>query len=144
MNESARPLCPTATATPMPATHWQIKEIQDTRGKSYQIIGMDGTVVASDVRSLEIARLFALSPFVFENFRPLLFEASRVLELMVDSSFYGIDEIAEDANGRWERDSPGAPAFASWLFELYELEKLVGPQAYPPEGVTWEYELFLD
>jgi len=97
----------------MPATHWQIKEIQDTRGKSYQIIGMDGTVVASDVRSLEIARLFALSPFVFENFRPLLFEASRVLELMVDSSFYGIDEIAEDANGRWERDSPGAPAFAS-------------------------------
>ncbi|WP_153064257.1 hypothetical protein [Acidovorax sp. ST3] len=144
MNETALPLCPIATATPMLAPHWQIKEVQDTRGKSYQVIGTDGIVVASDVQSLEIARLFALSPFLFESFRDLLSEAERVLEHMVDSCWYDTKEIAEDEDGLFEEDSPGAPEFASWLLELYKLVKMVGPQAYPPKGVTWQYELFFD
>lgn len=144
MNDLAQPLSPVATETPMLAPHWQIRAVQDARGQSYQVIGTDGAVVASNIQTLEIARLFALSPLVFKNFQALRLEAERSLDQLVDSSFYDIEEVAEDASGHWEEECPGAPEFASWLLDLYELEDMVGPQADPPEGVTKQYKLFLD
>lgn len=144
MNELAQPLSPIGTETPMLSPHWQIRAVQDARGQSYQVIGTDRAVVASDIKSLEVARLFALSPLVFKNFRALRLEAERVLDQLVDSNFYDIEEVAEDASGHWEEECPGAPEFASWLLDLYEIEDMVGPQAYPPQGVTCQYNLFLD
>ena len=144
MNEPAQPLCPIATATPMLAPHWQIRAVRDARGQSYQVIGTDGALVASDIQSLEIARLFALSPLVFKHFHALRLEAERALDQMVHSNVCDIEEVAKDASGRWEEASPGAPAFASWLLDLYELENMVGTQAYPPIGVAWQCELFLN
>ncbi len=66
----------------------------------------------------------------------------RALDHMVDTDMRDVEEIAEDASGHWEEASPSAPEFASWLLDLYELEDMVGPQAYPPEGVTSQHKLF--
>lgn len=146
MNELARPLAPVSDFKPMLTSHWQVMEIKTEHGIHYDVVRSDGGAVASNIRRLELARLFALSPQLFNHFKSLLVEVTRVLYDMVDcdATQYDLQEIAEDIQGDWERVSQDAPAFASWLLAMEELEEMVGPQTYPPEGVSGQYELFAD
>lgn len=146
MKESAFPLRPIHDSSRKPATHWQVKEVKTEQGIHYDVVGSDGATVAAHIQSLELARLFALSPQVFNQFKSLRLEAERALHHMVDCDVTQCDleEIAEDAMGEWERVSPGAPAFAQWLLGLEQLEETVGPQKYPPKGVSVQRDLFAD
>lgn len=123
--------------------HWKVKEVN--RGTvQYDLIDALGKVVASGVKSLELARLFALAPFLFEALEPLEGEGRRALFQMLDvmEGSYDVDEIAEDVNGEWEMASPGAPRLAALLTELRELREAVGDQQFPPSGIAWQGELF--
>lgn len=146
MNEYVCPLRPVSDSTRKPAPHWRVKEIATEHGFHYEVVGSDGVTVASDIQSLELARLFALSPQIFSHFKSLRVEAERSLLHMVDrdTTQCDIEEVAEDTLGDWERVSPGAPAFAQWLLALEQLEEMVGPQTYPPKGVSVQRELFAD
>lgn len=144
MNEPAEPLRPITGDVPMPSPHWHIREVGEPGSRHYQVVASAGTVVASGIKSLELARLFALSPQLFENFRMLRLEAERALYNMVDCDITQCDikEIAEDEKGQWDETAPGASAFATWLLDLEELAAKVGSQGYPPEGVATQADLF--
>lgn len=146
MNDLANPLRPVSDFTRKPSPHWQVKAVTAKHGTHYEVVGSDGVTVASNIQSLELARLFALSPQVFNHFKSLRLEAERALYHMVDCDVTQCDfeEIAEDAQGEWEQVAPGAPEFAEWLLNLQQLEEMVGPQSYPPEGVSVQYDLFMD
>lgn len=146
MNELSLPLAPVNDFKPMLTPHWQVKEVTTEQGIHYEVVRSDGRAVASDIQSLELARLFALSPQLFNCFKALRVEAAHALRNMVDCDVTQCDlhEIAEDVQGEWDRVSPGAPSFARWLLTMEQLERMVGPQNYPPEGVSVQCELFAD
>ena len=143
MQEYTQPLAPIHADKPLLSTHWQVREVKGETGTTYVVVGVDGAALASNINSLELARLFALAPQVFENFKSLRLEAERALYNMVDCDVTQCDlvEVAEDCQGEWEEAAPGAPEFASWLIALEELEMMVGPQTYPPKGVAVQLEL---
>lgn len=146
MNELACPLRPVSDCTRKPAPHWQGMEIFTENGTHHEVVGSDGVTVASNIQSLELARLFALAPQVFNHFKSLRLEAERALYHMVDCDVtqFDFEETAENSQGEWEQVASGAPAFAEWLLSLEQLEEMVGPQSYPPEGVSVQYDLFAD
>lgn len=146
MNEPVCPLRPTSDSSRNPAAHWLVKEVTTKQGTHYDVVGSEGAIIAAHIQSLELARLFALCPQVFNQFKSLRLEAERALHHMVDCDVTQCDfeKIAEDAMGEWERVSPGAPAFAQWLLDLEQLEEMVGPQTYPPRGVSVQCDLFAD
>lgn len=126
--------------------HWHVREVARNAGVEYEVLDSNGAVVAANVKSLELARLFALAPEVFENFKRLEREAVRALFHMLDvnQGTYDVEEVASDLDGEWERVSPGAPDFARWLMEVEELREAVGEQQFPPPGVPRQVGLFAE
>lgn len=126
--------------------HWHVREVSQDGATVYEVRDCNGVVVASDVRSLEHARLFALAPLMFENFKRLEGEAIRGLWHMVDANAgdYEVEEVADDVDGRFESASPGAPEHAKWLMEICALREAVGEQEFPPVGVPCQLTLALD
>ena len=60
-------------------SHWHVREVARDGCTIYEVRDSRGAVVAADIKCLEHARLFALSPLVFENFQLLEQEAVRAL-----------------------------------------------------------------
>lgn len=140
------PLSPTTGSHPLFLPHWQLRKVERDGCIRYDVIDSESSVVAANVRSLEFARLFALAPLVFEHFKRLEREAGRALSYMLDVNemAYDLEDVASDADGEWERTSPGAPDFARWLMELNELRVAVGEQQFPPPGVPQQARLFVE
>ncbi|MDR7093944.1 hypothetical protein [Hydrogenophaga laconesensis] len=126
--------------------HWHVREVSRDGATVYEVRDCNGVVVASDVKSLEHARLFALAPLMFENFKRLEAEAIRGLWHMVDANAgdFEVEEVADDVDGRFESASPVAPEHARWLMEVGALREAVGEQAFPPVGVPRQLALALN
>lgn len=109
---------------------WHIQEVKVKEGTRYEVRDFNDNVVASGIKLLSHARLFALAPQILENFIELEHEAVRALGYMIDTNagYYDVDEVAGDASGRWERISPGVTDFARWLLEVRRLREAVCEQ----------------
>lgn len=125
--------------------HWHIRKFDTAEGTHYEVRDSRGEVVAGNIKCLEHARLFALSPSLLSEFERLTSEAQRVLHFMVDEQEGSLDlrEVAEDVNGQWGSVSDGAPEFAQWLLDIEDLRATIGPQS-TVEGVARQAELDLD
>lgn len=125
-------------------TPWHIRQVDTAEGTHYEVRDSRGELVAADIKRLEHARLFALSPSLLSDFDLLANEAQRVLHFMVDQQVGNLDlrEVAEDVDGQWESISGGAPEFAQWLLDIEDLRATIGPQS-PVEGVARQAELDL-
>lgn len=146
MLNSLPPLAPSKGGDALFLPHWQVREVAYNGGVQYDVLDSKGTVVAANIKSLELARLFTLAPQIFENFKLLENEAQRALSHMLDVNemAYDLDEVASDVDGEWGRVSPGSPDFARWLIELKELREAVGEQQFPPPGVPRQVGLFTE
>ncbi|QHE87214.1 hypothetical protein [Hydrogenophaga sp. BPS33] len=127
-------------------SHWHIRAFEGDGRTLYEVRDSSGTLVAGDITSLEHARLFALAPLVFHNFKLLEVEAVRALWHMVDSNQGTVDvkDVAEDFEGEFEKASPGAPEHAQWLMEVSALREAVGEQDFPPTGIPRQQGLFVN
>lgn len=124
--------------------HWHIREVAQDGSTVYEVRDSRGAVVAGNIKCIEHARLFALSPLIFQNFQLLEKEAVRALWHMVDANpgTYDVEEVAVDVDGEFERTSPGTPEHAQWLMEVASLREAVGEQDFPPVGTPWQVDLF--
>lgn len=125
-------------------SHWHIRTLERDGLTLYEVRDSVGTLVAGDITSLEHARLFALAPLVFKNFKLLEVEAVRALWHMVDCNQGAVDveDVAEDVEGEFEKASPGAPEHAQWLMEVSALREAVGALDFPPTGTPRQEGLF--
>lgn len=125
-------------------SHWHIRAFERDARTLYEVRDSNGTMVAGNIQSFEHARLFALAPLVFEEFKLLEGEAARALWHMVDAiqGIYDVEDVAEDVDGEFETACPGAPEHAQWLMEVSALREAVGEQDFPPTGTPRQEGLF--
>jgi hypothetical protein len=125
-------------------SHWHVREIERDGCTLYEVRDSSGAVVAGDIKSLESARLFALAPLIFENFKLLEKEAVRALWYVVDAKAgtYDVEDVADDVDGEFEKAGSGVPEHAQWLMEVSALRAAVGKQEFPPAGTPRQDALF--
>lgn len=125
-------------------SHWHVREVTRDESTLYEVRDSRGAVIAADIKCVEHARLFALSPLIFQNFQLLEEEAIRGLWHMIDVNpgSYDVEEVAADVDGEFERTSPGTPDHAQWLMEVASLREVVGEQNFPPAGTPRQVDLF--
>ncbi len=125
-------------------SHWHVREVAQDGSSLYEVRDSRGSVVAADIKCIEHARLFALSPLIFQNYELLEEDAVRALWHMVDVNpgTYDVEEVAADVDGNFERTSPGTPEHAQWLMDVASLREAVGEQDVPPAGTPRQVDLF--
>lgn len=63
-------------------------------------------------------------------------------KIQIGTRIYDVEEVADDVNGEFERESPGTPEHAQWLMEVASLREAVGEQVFPPDGTLRQVDLF--
>lgn len=125
-------------------SHWHVREVAQKGSPQYEVRDSRGEVIAANIKCIAHARLFALSPLIFQNFQLLEEDAVRGLWHMIDANpgTYDVEEVAADVDGEFERTSPGTPEHAQWLMEVASLRDAVGEQDLPPDGTPRQVDLF--
>jgi len=86
----------------------------------FRVVDSRGCVWAKGIRGASAARVFAAGPRLLENFAEMKSQLCEKFWRMwdFDSSVSGLVEVADDEQGEFEADFPGAPLYAGWLLSL--------------------------